>query len=60
MSTRDFQTEIFLHIYNLQQTEVISGFLIPFYYTQIMCYSEFIPFPNTYSNFFLTIMMTQL
>ena len=49
MSTRGFLIEILLHIYNVQQTEVISGFLIPFYYSQIMCHSEFVLFPNTYS-----------
>ena len=27
MSTRGFLIEILLHIYNVQQTEVISGFL---------------------------------
>ena len=27
MSTRGFLIEILLHIYNIQQTEVISGFL---------------------------------
>ena len=38
MSTRDFQTEILLHIYNVQQTEVISGFLIPFLFiTHKLC-----------------------
>ena len=30
MSTRGFLTEILLHIYNVQQTEVISGFLFTF------------------------------
>ena len=30
MSTRDFLIEILLHIYNVQQTEVISGFLFTF------------------------------
>ena len=28
MSTRAFLIEILLHIYNVQQTEVISGFLL--------------------------------
>ena len=30
MSTRGFLTEILLHIYNVQQTEVISDFLFTF------------------------------
>ena len=30
MSTRGFLIEILLHIYNVQQTEVISGFLFTF------------------------------
>ena len=30
MSTRAFVIEILLHIYNVQQTEVISGFLSTF------------------------------
>ena len=30
MSTRGFVIEILLHIYNVQQTEVISGFLFTF------------------------------
>ena len=30
MLKRDFLIEIFLHIYNGQQTEVISGFLFTF------------------------------
>ena len=30
MSTRAFLTEILLHIYNVQQTEVISGFLLTY------------------------------
>ena len=30
MSTRGFLIEILLHIYNIQQKEVISGFLFTF------------------------------
>ena len=30
MSTKGFLIEILLHIYNLQQTEVVSGFLFTF------------------------------
>ena len=30
MSTRGFLIEILLHVYNVQQTEVISGFLFTF------------------------------
>ena len=30
MSTRSFLIEILLHIYNVQQTEVIAGFLFTF------------------------------
>ena len=30
MSTRAFLIEILLHIYNVQQTEVVSGFLFTF------------------------------
>ena len=30
MSTRDFLNEILLHIYNVQEAEVISGFLFTF------------------------------
>ena len=30
MSARGFLTEILLHVYNVQQTEVISGFLFTF------------------------------
>ena len=30
MLTRGFLIEILLHIYNVQQTEVISGFLLTF------------------------------
>ena len=36
MSTTGFQIEILLHIYNVQQTEVISGFYYYFYYSQVM------------------------
>ena len=35
MSTRGFLIEILLHVYNVQQTEVISGILFTFI-TQIM------------------------
>ena len=54
MLARGFLIEILLHIHNMQQRKIISGFLINFYY------SGFLLFPNTYSNLFLMIKMSQL
>ena len=65
MSTRGFLTEILLHIYNVQQAEVISGYLFTFITHNIILTnyenikSEFSLFPNIYSNYFLTIIMSQ-
>ena len=55
MSTRGFLIEILLHICNVQQTDVISGFL--FTWPDIAIVTLFL---TTYSNFFLTIMMSRL
>ena len=62
MSTRGSLIEILLHIYNVQQTEVISGFLFTLITHKLWEHlvSVFLLFPNTYSNFFLTIMMSRL
>ena len=37
MSTRGFQIEILLHIYNVQETEVISGFLFTTFSRSFYC-----------------------
>ena len=66
ISTKGFLIEILLHIYNAQQTEVISGFLFTLFTQKLSehlvgeyFWSEFILFPNTHSKFFLTLMMSR-
>ena len=52
---------IVLEPYNVQQAEVISGFLFTFITHKLWEHLVgVLLFPNTYSNFFLTIMMSLL
>ena len=59
MSTRGCLIEILLHIYNVQQTEVISGFLFSFI-TIMRTFSRSFHCSLIHIQTFLTIMMSRL
>ena len=56
-----YTIEILFHIlYDVQQTEGVSSFLFTFIIRKLWEHLEFLLFPNTYSKFFLTIMVSRL